>query len=82
MTGNIFQGRQIEIVEFDDLSVDQWAFEFTDPAISAFGSHFAVVVPDDGPWDDAVVRINPDVNEVSVDLLLWAIAKAREIAQL
>ncbi|MEU1208628.1 MULTISPECIES: hypothetical protein [Nocardia] len=78
MTGNIFQGRQIQILDVDDLSVDQRAFEFTDPAIPAPGSHFAVVVPDDGTWNDAVVRISPAVNEVPVDLLLWAIAKAKE----
>ncbi|GAB0105649.1 hypothetical protein JMUB6875_46300 [Nocardia sp. JMUB6875] len=84
MTGNTFQGRQIEITDFSDISVDQRVFEFTDPAIPRRGSHFAIAVPDpdegNGSWTDAVVSL--DVNEVPVDLLLWAIAKAKEISGL
>ncbi|MFE3099220.1 hypothetical protein [Nocardia tengchongensis] len=75
-----FHGRQIEIIDFDDISVDQRVFEFTDPAIPEGGSHFAIAIPDDGPWSEAVVSIN--INQVPVDLLLWAIAKAKEIARL
>ncbi|MEU4648145.1 MULTISPECIES: hypothetical protein [Nocardia] len=74
-----FQGRPIGLVDFDDVNVDQRALEFTDPAIPIFGSHVAVVIPDEGSWLDAVVRINPHVPEVPVDFLLWVVEKAREI---
>ncbi|MEV6097210.1 hypothetical protein [Nocardia sp. NPDC051981] len=84
MAGNTFQGRRIEIIDHDDLSVDQRVFEFTDPAIPEGGSHFAIAVPDpddgNGSWTDAVVSLH--INEVPVDLLLWAIAKAKEISRL
>lgn len=59
MAGNTFQGRQIEIIDFGDISVDQRVFEFTDPAIPERGSHFAIAVPDPdegtGAWTDIYV---------------------------
>ncbi|MFD4430165.1 hypothetical protein [Nocardia sp. NPDC058497] len=81
MIDRYFNGRLIGLVDFEDVVVEQRAIEFTDPAIPVRGSHLAVIVPDDGLWPAAKVQISPDVAEVSVEFVLWAIEKARELVQ-
>lgn len=74
-----FRDRVIEITDFDDVSSGEHVIEFHDPAILRSGSHIAVVIPEDGGWQNAFVSINPHIPEISADFMAWAIQTARDI---
>ncbi|UED86110.1 hypothetical protein [Streptomyces profundus] len=75
-----FRDREIGIVDIDDASSGEHVIEFHDPAIGATGAHLAVVIPEDGGWEDALVSVSPRVNEISAAFVTWSLETARAIA--
>lgn len=79
MSSEEFQGRYVEVIDFDDVSSGEHVIEFR--AIQEYGNGavVAVSVPDEGAWEDAMFSINPHVGDVPVSFVIWAlqIAKTR-----
>jgi hypothetical protein len=76
MASEIYEGRQIQVISFDDVTSDEYVIEFVDPAVSPTDSLVAVFSAD-ADWSSARVSINPDVDAVSAEFLVWALKIAR-----
>ena len=76
MAYEIYEGRQIQVISFDDVKADEYVIEFVDPAVSVNDSLVAVFSVD-ADWSSARVSINPDVDAVSAEFLVWALKIAR-----
>ncbi|GLZ37960.1 hypothetical protein [Actinokineospora sp. NBRC 105648] len=65
-------------VTFSDTSDStEYILEFSDEEQYPKGAILAIARPDDGGWDDVVLTVNPDIGDVPVALVLWAIDVAR-----
>ncbi|MGO4422930.1 hypothetical protein AB4Z54_30575 [Streptomyces sp. MCAF7] len=74
----VFNGGEIEVVDFDDVTSGEHVIEFQDPAWRPNEAVIAVSVPDGGTWSDAVVSVNPHRGDVPVSFVIWAIGVAEE----
>ncbi|MEV4874318.1 hypothetical protein [Streptomyces syringium] len=77
MPSEEFDGRNIEVIDFGDVSSGGRVIEFRDPQIRRNDSILAISVPDEGSWRDASISIDPTVGDVPVSFALWAIAVAQ-----
>ncbi|GAA2989808.1 hypothetical protein [Kitasatospora sp. NPDC127116] len=73
MTAERFRGRPVEVIESEGSDPDTWVWEFRDGHLDTRGSVLAVVVPEGGPWEEAVLSIPPDVGALPVDFVRWAL---------
>ncbi|QRP47813.1 DUF2283 domain-containing protein [Amycolatopsis sp. FDAARGOS 1241] len=79
-TREVFEGRDIEVIDSLRATSGDRVMEFRDPAQ---GTAVAVVVRAGGSWRDAVVTNSPLSGEVSVLFLGWVLGVAEEkLAQL
>ncbi|GIJ81487.1 hypothetical protein SAMN05443287_1153 [Micromonospora phaseoli] len=78
MTNEDYEGRKIQVVSFDDATSDEHVIEFIDPAVSSAGSVVAVFNRG-SDWRDARVSINPKLDGVSAEFLIWALNVARRM---
>ncbi|MFI6513832.1 hypothetical protein ACIBCT_40060 [Streptosporangium sp. NPDC050855] len=72
-----FDGRSIEVIDFFDTSIDERVIEFRDPGLWDRGSFLAIALREGKEWHDAVVSIDPQVGDVPVRLMVWAIEIAK-----
>ncbi|WP_328992587.1 hypothetical protein OG394_39960 [Kribbella sp. NBC_01245] len=72
----VFEGREIEVIDFSDVRADEHVIEFRDPAWRTNESVLAIVVPDGRSWEDGALSINPHLNQVSVSFVTWAMRVA------
>lgn len=73
----VFEGREIEVIDFSDVSSGEHVIEFRDPAWLLGEAILAIVVPDGRSWEEAAVSVNPQLDQVSVSFLTWAFGVAR-----
>ncbi|MEV0150548.1 MULTISPECIES: hypothetical protein [unclassified Nonomuraea] len=73
-----FAGRDIEVIDFQDVVAGEHVIEFRDTAWRRNEAILAISVPDDGSWDDAMISVNPHKGDVSVSFATWAIVIARK----
>jgi len=74
----VFDGREIEIIDFGDVAAGERVIEFRDPAWRADEAIIAISVPDGRSSSDAVISINPHKRDVSVPFVVWAVGMAQE----
>ncbi|MFF5131778.1 hypothetical protein ACFY41_33265 [Streptomyces syringium] len=77
MPSEEFEGRNVEVIDFDDVSSGEHVIEFRDPQASRNGSVLAVTVPEKGQWRDATVSIEPNAGDLSAAFIIWAIKVAQ-----
>ncbi|WP_182885529.1 polymorphic toxin-type HINT domain-containing protein [Microbispora sp. H10885] len=65
----IFQGRRIQVINIDDVSGEH-VIEFVDSATESVGAVLAIHSSGEG-WPDARVSINPRVESVSAEFMVW-----------
>jgi hypothetical protein len=80
MAVEVYDGRNIQIIDFDDATVDEHAIEFIDPAVSTTDA-VVVVFNRGSDWSTARVTISPRVGEVSAKFLAWALGIARDLTE-
>ncbi|MEU1287025.1 hypothetical protein [Kitasatospora sp. NPDC005856] len=74
MTVEWFRVRPVEVIESEGYEPrDTWVWEFRDGHLDTRGTVLAVVVPEGGPWEEAVVSVPPDVDALPVDFVRWAL---------
>jgi hypothetical protein len=73
-----FEGRSFDVIDFDDVDSGEHVIEFRDVEDVERRSLVAVVVPDGGDWNEALISCNPDFEVISVRLMQWVIAIAQE----
>lgn len=78
MASEDYEGRKIQVVSFDDATSDERIVEFIDPAVSSAESVVAVFNRG-SDWHDARVSINPRLDSVSAEFLIWALNIARRM---
>lgn len=77
MSHETFDGRSIEVIDFFDTTIGERVIEFRDPEFWECGSFLAVALREGKEWRDAVVSIDPQVGDIPVRLMLWAIEIAK-----
>lgn len=78
MPAEMYDGRRIRIVIFDDASNGEHVLEFVDPAVSATDAVVAIFNTGKD-WNSAQVSISPRVNGVSARFLAWALEVGRKL---
>ena len=76
-----FGDSEVEVVDFEDVTVAERVIEFrcrNDPKISSFA---AVVIPDGGDWSAALLGVDPRVGDISAALMARLIEVARELIE-
>ncbi|MFE5502726.1 hypothetical protein ACFQ73_09200 [Amycolatopsis japonica] len=74
----VFNGREIEVIDFDDATSGEHVIEFRDPAWRQHETAIAISIPDGGSWSDAVVSTNPHRGDIPVSFTIWAIGVAEQ----
>jgi hypothetical protein len=74
----IFNGSEIEIIDFDDVTSGEHVIEFRDSSWNPNESVIAVSIPHDGSWSDAIVSISPRRGDLLAAFVIWAIRVAEE----
>jgi hypothetical protein len=74
----IFNGTEIEVIDFDDVTSGEHVIEFRDSSWNPDESVVAVAVPDGGSWSDATVSINPHKGDILASFAIWVIGVAEE----
>ncbi|WP_434588950.1 hypothetical protein [Streptomyces sp. A5-4] len=77
MSSEEFEGRDIEVIDFDDVSSGEHVIEFRDPQVNRNDSILAISIPEDGAWGGAVVSVDPRVGDIPVAFMIWAIKIAQ-----
>ncbi|MFI1253667.1 hypothetical protein ACH4U6_07675 [Streptomyces netropsis] len=77
MPSEEFKDRNIEVIDFDDVTSGERVIEFRDPQVRRNDSILAISVPDEGDWGDATISIDPAAGDVPVAFALWAIKVAQ-----
>ncbi|MGX1886306.1 hypothetical protein [Streptomyces sp. NPDC055287] len=77
MASEEFNGRNVDVIDFEDVSSGERVIEFHDPLVRPDETLLAISIPEGGTWGDAVVSISPRVGDVSVDFMVWAIQIAQ-----
>ena len=70
MATEVYNGRDIQVITFDDATSGEFVIEFVDPSMSATDSAMAVINFGSN-WETAKVSLSPRVDSVSVDLMVW-----------
>ncbi|WAP55055.1 hypothetical protein [Streptomyces sp. S465] len=73
MSRDTFQGKEFDVIDFDDVTSGERVIEFVDPERSAFGSLVAVTISGDGGWGEASVSISPRIQSISAEFMRWAL---------
>jgi len=74
----VFNSREIEVIDFDDATSGEHVIEFRDPDWRPNEAVIAISVPDGGSWSDAVVSANPQRGDIPVSFAIWAIGIAEQ----
>ncbi|WP_410585586.1 hypothetical protein [Amycolatopsis sp. lyj-108] len=77
----VFNGSEIEVIDFDDATSGEHVIEFRDPSWRSNEAVIAISIPDGGSWSDAVASVNPRRNDVPVSFVIWAIGVAKKRMQ-
>jgi hypothetical protein len=72
----VFNGSEIEVIDFDDVTSGDHVLEFRDPAWRSNEAVIAISVRDGGSWSDAALSVNPHRGDVPVSFVIWAIGVA------
>ncbi|MFD7414441.1 hypothetical protein ACFVZ3_18665 [Kitasatospora purpeofusca] len=70
-------GPETRVIESEGSDPDTWIVEFRDRRLDERGTVLAVVRPEDGTWAEAVLSVPPDVDELPVAFVGWALEEAR-----
>jgi hypothetical protein len=80
MTHRMFDGRAIQVIQFDDVTSDEHVIEFRDPDLSSTDSVIAVFNTG-SDWSSARVSLSPRVESLSANFALWALGVAQDMIQ-
>ncbi|MER7078944.1 hypothetical protein SAMN02982929_00802 [Saccharopolyspora kobensis] len=73
--------REIEVVDFEDVTVPERVIEFRFIDDHNSSSFAAVVVPEGGDWSSAVLSVDPKFGEFPAALMAALMEVAREIIE-
>jgi hypothetical protein len=65
----VFNGSEIEVIDFDDVTSGEHVIEFRDPAWRSNEAVIAISVPDGGSWIDAIVSVALHRGDVPVSFV-------------
>ncbi|MEK2491037.1 hypothetical protein WN990_15895 [Kitasatospora purpeofusca] len=65
------------MIESEGSDPDTWTVEFRDRRIDEHGTVLAVIRPEEGGWQDAVVSVPAEVAELPVAFVRWALGTAQ-----
>ncbi|GGR04058.1 hypothetical protein [Streptomyces netropsis] len=77
MPSEEFDGRNVDVIDFDDASSGEHVIEFRAPWASRHDSILAVSIPEGGQWRDATVSIDPNAGDLPAAFIIWAIKIAQ-----
>ncbi len=80
MSDRLFDGRRVQVIDFDDAISDERVIEFRDPDLSPTDS-MIMVFNSGSDWSSAQVAFSPRVDSLPAPFVLWALAVARDITE-